>query len=53
MALLRSARADIDREEDNPAARGWRNTAFRHIDAAMDFVRQAARDLRIDRRLGY
>ena len=53
MALLRSARADIDREEDNPAARSWRNAAFRHIDAAMDSVRQAARDLRIDRSLGY
>jgi len=53
MALLRAARADIEREEDNPRARGWRNAAFRHIDEAMEFVRRAARDLRIDRELGY
>ncbi len=53
MALLRSAREDIGREEDNPRARGWRDAAFRHIDAAMDSVRDAARDLRIDRELGF
>src|SRR5208283_6000876 len=27
--LLRSARADIEHEEDNPRAREWRNAAFR------------------------
>lgn len=53
MALLRSARADIAGEEDNPAARGWRNIAFRHIDDAMDSVKRAAIDLRIDRDLGF
>jgi hypothetical protein len=55
MDLLRSARADIAREEDNPSARGWRNAAFRHIDAAMDWVRRAQADKRIDRdrREGY
>ena len=53
MALLRSAREDIDREEDNPRARGWRNAAFSHIDAAMDAVREAAREARLDRSLGY
>jgi hypothetical protein len=34
--------ADIAREEDDPSAVGWRNLAFRHIDAAMSFVRHAA-----------
>ena len=34
--LLRSARADIGMEEDNPRAREWRNVAFRHIDAAIE-----------------
>jgi hypothetical protein len=53
MALLREARAEIDREEDNPAARGWRNRAFGHIDAAMDQLRRAARDLRMDRLEGF
>ena len=52
-ALLHSAKENLEREEDNPRARAWRNVAFRHIDAAMDFVRRAARDLRIDRELGF
>jgi hypothetical protein len=53
VALLRSARADIAGEEDNPSARGWRNIAFRHIDDALDSVRRAAIDLRMDRELGF
>ncbi|MGD0200733.1 MAG: hypothetical protein ABSD27_08295 [Bryobacteraceae bacterium] len=53
MALLRSAREDISHAEENPRARGWRNAAFRHIDDAMDSVRVAARELRIDRELRY
>jgi hypothetical protein len=53
MALLRSARSDVDQEEDNPEARGWRNAALRHIDIAIDFVRQAARDLHWDRDMGF
>jgi hypothetical protein len=53
MALLKSARADIAREEDNPRAAGWRDTAYRHIDAAMDQLRRAAHDLRIDHLEGY
>jgi hypothetical protein len=40
--LLRSARADIDREEDNPRAREWRNVAFKHIDEALNAVHRAA-----------
>ena len=51
--LLRSARADIGREEDNPAASRWRDEAYRHIDAALDFVKRAARDLQWDRELGF
>jgi hypothetical protein len=53
MELLQKARADIGREEDNPSAIGWRNLAYRHIDKAMEFVHHAARDLRIDRDLGW
>ena len=53
MALLKSARADIAREEDDPRAAGWRDAAYRHIDAAMDQLRRAARDLRIDHLEGY
>ena len=53
MALLQSAREDIDREEDNPDARHWRNAAFRHIDAAMESVRRAAEDRARERRREY
>jgi len=53
MALLVSARADIAREEDNPRAAGWRDAAYRHIDAAMDQLRRAARDLRMDHLEGF
>ena len=53
MELLQKSRADIAREEDDPSAVGSRNLAFRHIDAAMDFVRHAARDLRMERDLGW
>ena len=53
VALLRSARNDISLEEDNPAAAGWRDVAYRHIDAALDHVHRAAVDLRIDQELGF
>jgi hypothetical protein len=53
MALLASARRDIGAEEDNPRAIAWRDAAFRHIDLAMDFLRKAGRDLRIDHLEGY
>jgi hypothetical protein len=43
LALLRGARRDISEEEDNPSAWGWRNEAFRHIDAAIASVEEAAR----------
>ena len=51
--LLARARKDLAAEEDNPAAMGWRDNAYRHIDAAMGFVQKAARDLRVDRQLGW
>jgi hypothetical protein len=42
--FLWSARRDIEREEDNPAAREWRNRALHHIDESLRLVRRAARD---------
>jgi hypothetical protein len=53
MELLQKSRADIGREEDNPSAIGLRDLAYRHIDKAMELVHRAARDLRIDRDLGW
>jgi hypothetical protein len=42
--FLSGARRDIEREEDNPAARAWRDRAIKHIDEAIAAVRRAARD---------
>jgi hypothetical protein len=53
MELLQRARADIAGEEDDPSAIGWRDLAYRHIDAAMNFVRRAAHDLQMERDLGW
>jgi hypothetical protein len=53
MALLRSARADISREEDNPRATGWRDHAYHHIDEAIEQLQRAARDLRMDHLEGF
>lgn len=51
--LLRSSRRDLAREEDNGPARGWRDAAYRHIDAALEHMHRAAVDLRLDRDLGF
>jgi hypothetical protein len=51
--LLRSSRKDLAQEEDNGAARGWRDAAYRHIDAALEHVHRAAVDLRLDHELGF
>jgi hypothetical protein len=51
--LMRSARADLGREEDNGRARGWRDAAFRHIDLALEHMHKAALDLHWDRELGF
>jgi hypothetical protein len=53
MALLQSARRDIREEEDNPRAIAWRDRAYRHIDAAIEQLRRAAHDLRMDRLEGF
>jgi hypothetical protein len=53
VALLRSARADLAREEDNGRASGWRDLAYRHIDEALEGVHRAAVDLKWDRDLGF
>ena len=42
--FLSGAKRDIEREEDNPAARGWRNRAIHHIDEAIAAVHRAAHD---------
>jgi hypothetical protein len=42
--LLFGAKRDIEREEDNPAARAWRNRAIHHLDEAINAVHRAARD---------
>jgi hypothetical protein len=51
--LLRSSRNDLAREEDNGRARGWRDAAYQHIDAALEHVHHAALDLRLDHELGF
>jgi hypothetical protein len=42
--FLFSAKRDIEREEDNPAARAWRDRAIHRIDESIRLVRRAARD---------
>jgi hypothetical protein len=42
--FLSGAKRDIEREEDNLAARAWRNRAIKHIDEAIAAVHRAARD---------
>jgi hypothetical protein len=51
--LLRSARADLGREEDNGRARGWRDAAYRHIDEALEHMHRAAVDLHWDHEFGF
>jgi len=51
--LLREARADLGREEDNGRARGWRDAAYRHIDGALEHIHKAAVDLHWDHEFGW
>jgi hypothetical protein len=51
--LLRSARGDLGREEDNGRARGWRDAAYRHIDEALEHVHRASVDLHWDHEFGF
>jgi hypothetical protein len=42
--FLSGAKRDIEREEDNPAAKRWRDHALNHINLAIAALRRAARD---------
>jgi hypothetical protein len=41
LELLRKAHSDMDREEDDPAALGFRARANKHVDRAIGFTRRA------------
>ena len=45
MQLLRQARNDVAREEDNPQARNLRNRIVQHIDAAIGATGRAIREV--------
>jgi len=47
--LLRKVRSDTYREEDNPDARGLRDRAIGHVDAALHATEQAIRDVEVGR----
>jgi hypothetical protein len=47
--LLRKVRADTYREEDNPDARGLRDRALGHVDAALHATEQAIHDVEVGR----
>ena len=50
LELLRGAHRDLaDNVESDGAAAGWRDAAFRHVDAATAFTRRALRVLFADR----
>ena len=47
--LLRKVRADTYREEDNPTARGLRDRAIGHVDAALHATERAIHDVELGR----
>jgi hypothetical protein len=47
--LLRTARADMTREEDNPNALGLRDRAIGHVDAALHATELAIHDVEVGR----
>jgi hypothetical protein len=47
--LLRKVRSDTYREEDNPEARGLRDRAIGHVDAALHATEQAIHDVEVGR----
>lgn len=51
--LLRSARMDLAGEEDDGAARGWRNRAYHRRYEALGHMRRAAVDLKLDHDPGF
>jgi hypothetical protein len=42
--VLNRALHDVEKEEDNPAARGWRNSAIQYMREAVRFSEKALRD---------
>jgi len=44
LELLRKAHDDMDKEEDDPAAVGFRDRANKHVDRAIGFTRRAIGD---------
>jgi len=46
-ALLRKVRTDTYREEDNPSARGLRDRALGHVDAALHATERAIHDVEV------
>lgn len=50
--LLRAARFEIQRTEDNPGAQDWRSAASKQIDDALAEVHRAAIDAGLDRQIG-
>jgi hypothetical protein len=46
LELLRKVRADVAREEDDPAVKGLRNRAIGHIDAAIHATERAIGDVK-------
>jgi hypothetical protein len=53
VALLRSARADMSRQEDNDRARANRDAAGHHIDAALEHLHHAAIELHWEKELRF
>lgn len=49
--ILNKAQQDLNREEDDGAARGWRNAALRHLAIGRNYVRKAVGDKEYDRNL--
>jgi hypothetical protein len=47
--LLRKVRSDTYREEDNPSARGLRDRALGHVDAALHATERAIHDAEVGR----
>ena len=47
--LLRKVRTDTYREEDNPSARGLRDRALSHVDAALHATERAIHDAEVGR----
>ncbi|HEY9717341.1 MAG TPA: hypothetical protein V6C69_07730 [Trichormus sp.] len=49
LKVLDKAQGDLSKEEDNPSARGLRNRAIKHIEAARDLINKAISDKEFDK----